>query len=168
MELSKYSFHGQCTDRSRVPYTMVTFVVYENALEQAYKWVDRSTVSSAAITGINLGSGLIAGVAAAVVSQPADTLLSKVNKKKAESGEGALRRLWKIARDTGLRGSYIGIRARLLMVGGMTATQFAIYGDVKKVCSPLAAVPADYVKIINELLTIGSGCNWGDRDQIGG
>jgi solute carrier family 25 phosphate transporter 3 len=127
---------------------MAAFVVYENALEQAYTWVDKSTISSPAITGINLGSGLIAGIAAALVSQPADTMLSKINKEKGETGEGTLRRLWKIARDTGLRGSYAGIRARLIMVGGMTAVQFAIYGDIKKVRSPLAA-PQEYLKRVN-------------------
>ncbi|KAI0436264.1 mitochondrial phosphate carrier protein [Xylaria telfairii] len=118
----------------QVPYTMATFVVYENALEQAYKWVDKSTVSSAGITGINLGSGLIAGIAATLVSQPADTMLSKINKTRSENGEGAFRRLWQIARETGIRGSYAGVRARLVMVGGMTALQFAVYGDIKKVC----------------------------------
>lgn len=117
---------------------MAAFVVYENVLEQAFKWVDKSTISSVAVTGINLGSGLAAGLAAALVSQPADTMLSKINKEKGETGEGTLRRLWNIARATGLRGSFVGIHARMIMVGGMTAIQFAIYGDVKKVCSPLA------------------------------
>ncbi|KAK3344519.1 mitochondrial phosphate carrier protein [Lasiosphaeria hispida] len=116
----------------QVPYTMATFVVYEHAVEQAYQWVDKSTISSAAITGINLGSGLIAGVAAALVSQPADTMLSKINQENGKSGQGTFGRLWKVARDTGLRGSYAGFRARLVMVGSMTAVQFAIYGDVKK------------------------------------
>ena len=127
---------------------MATFVVYEKALEEAYKRVDKSTISSAAITGINLGSGLIAGVAAALVSQLVDTMLSKINKEKGEPGEGTLRRLWNIARDMGLRGSYAGIRARLVMVGGMTAVQFAIYGDIKKVYSPFTTLTQEYVKII--------------------
>ncbi|KAJ8126789.1 hypothetical protein O1611_g6846 [Lasiodiplodia mahajangana] len=118
---------------------MASFVVYEHALEQAYKWVDKSTVSSVGITGINMGSGLIAGIAATLVSQPADTILSKINKGKGEAGEGTLRRLWTIARDTGLRGSYAGIRARLVMVGGMTALQFAVYGDIKK-AAPLETI----------------------------
>lgn len=116
----------------QVPYTMATFIVYENALEQAYKLVDRSTLSSPAITGINLGAGLIAGIAATLVSQPADTMLSKINQGKGETGEGPLRRLWRIAGDMGLRGSYAGVRARLVMVGGMTALQLAVYGDIKK------------------------------------
>ncbi|KAI0191058.1 mitochondrial phosphate carrier protein [Astrocystis sublimbata] len=116
----------------QVPYTMATFVVYENALEQIYKRVDKTTVSSAGVTGINLGSGLIAGIAATLVSQPADTMLSKINKGKAEAGEGIMKRLWRIAKETGVRGSYAGVRARLVMVGGMTALQLAVYGDIKK------------------------------------
>lgn len=141
MQLSKVPFLGMSINSSRVPYTMAAFVVYENALEQAYTWVDKSTVSSAATTGINLGSGLLAGFAAAIVSQPADTVLSKINKDKGEPGDGTLRRVWKIAKDTGLRGSFVGTRARLIMVGGMTAIQFGIYGDIKNVCSPSASLP---------------------------
>ena len=38
-----------------------------------------------------------------------------------------------IAKELGLRGSYSGIGARLFMVGTLTAGQFAIYGDIKKV-----------------------------------
>ncbi|GAB1315655.1 Mitochondrial phosphate carrier protein [Madurella fahalii] len=116
----------------QVPYTMASFVVYENTLEQIYKHVDKSAVSGTAITGINIASGLIAGVAAAVVSQPADTLLSKINKDKGATGESTFGRLLRLARGMGVRGSFAGIRARIIMVGGMTAVQFAIYGDIKK------------------------------------
>jgi solute carrier family 25 phosphate transporter 3 len=80
-----------------------------------------------------LGSGLIAGFAAAIVSQPADTMLSKINKTKGLPGEGTMSRLIKIGGELGLRGSYTGIGARLFMVGTLTAGQFAIYGDIKRV-----------------------------------
>ncbi len=116
---------------SRVPYTAATFVVYEHVIEQVYKWVDKAAMSGPATTAINLGSGMVAGVAAAFVSHPADTWLSKVNGQKSETGEGTLRRLWKISRDAGLRGSFSSLPARLVMVGGMTAVQFGIYGDIK-------------------------------------
>jgi solute carrier family 25 phosphate transporter 3 len=114
-----------------VPYTATTFVVYEHVLEQAYKWVDKATISGPATTAINLGCGMVAGVAAAFVSHPADTWLSKVNGEKGQTGEGTLARLWRIARDAGVRGSFSGLPARLVMVGGMTAVQFGIYGDIK-------------------------------------
>ncbi|MCJ1352108.1 MAG: mitochondrial phosphate carrier protein [Icmadophila ericetorum] len=116
----------------QVPYTMAKFVVYEKVAEAIYQRVDKSKTSDAMQTTINLGSGLMAGFAAAIVSQPADTMLSKINKTKGLPGESTTSRLIKIARELGLRGSYVGIGARLFMVGTLTAGQFAIYGDIKK------------------------------------
>ena len=120
------------SDHSRVPYTMAKFVVYEKVAEAVYKRIDKSTASDGMQTAVNLGSGLIAGFAAALVSQPADTMLSKINKTKGLPGEGTTSRLFKIGRELGLRGSFGGIGARLVMVGTLTAGQFAIYGDIKK------------------------------------
>ena len=111
---------------------MAKFVVYEKVAEAVYKRVDKSKASDGMQTVINLGSGLMAGFAAALVSQPADTMLSKINKTKGLPGEGTTSRLIKIAKELGLRGSYTGIGARLFMVGTLTAGQFAIYGDIKK------------------------------------
>jgi hypothetical protein len=72
----------------------------------------------------------MAGFAAAFVSQPADTMLSKINKTKGLPGEGTMTRLVKIGKELGIRGSYSGIGARLFMVGTLTAGQFAIYGGM--------------------------------------
>ena len=93
---------------------------------------DKSTMTPGTVTGVNLGSGLLAGFAAAIVSQPADTMLSKINKTKGMPGESTVSRLVKIAGELGLRGSFAGLPTRLFMVGGLTAGQFAIYGDIKK------------------------------------
>jgi solute carrier family 25 (mitochondrial phosphate transporter), member 3 len=111
---------------------MAKFVVYEKVAEAIYRQYPKKTLSDGMQTTVNLGSGLIAGFAAAIVSQPADTMLSKINKTKGAPGEGTTSRLIKIGRELGLRGSYAGIGARLFMVGTLTAFQFAIYGDVKK------------------------------------
>ncbi|KAK0705155.1 mitochondrial phosphate carrier protein [Lasiosphaeris hirsuta] len=116
----------------QIPYTMSKFVVYEKVAEFAFSVFPKKDLSDIAQTGVNLGSGLIAGFAAAFVSQPADTMLSKINKSKGAPGEGTTTRLIKIGKELGLRGSYTGIGARLFMVGTLTAFQFAIYGDLKK------------------------------------
>ncbi|KAI9780394.1 MAG: mitochondrial phosphate carrier protein [Peltula sp. TS41687] len=107
----------------QVPYTMAKFVVYEKVSELIFRQVDKSTLSNGALTGVNLGSGLIAGFAAALVSQPADTMLSKINKTKGAPGEGTVSRLYKIARELGLRGSFGGLGARLFMVGTLTGRE---------------------------------------------
>jgi solute carrier family 25 phosphate transporter 3 len=124
----------------QVPYTMSKFVVYEKVAEAIYRRVDKNTASDGTKTVINLGSGLIAGFAAAIVSQPADTMLSKINKTKGLPGEGTTSRLFKIAGELGFRGSFAGLGARLFMVGTLTAGQFAIYGDIKRVLGAVGGV----------------------------
>jgi solute carrier family 25 (mitochondrial phosphate transporter), member 3 len=119
---------------------MAKFVVYEKCIETVYSRVDKSTLSDSLQTAVNLGSGLMAGFAAALVSQPADTMLSKINKTKGAPGEGTTSRLIKIAKELGLKGSYTGIGARLFMVGTLTAGQFAIYGDIKKLLGATGGV----------------------------
>lgn len=117
---------------------MTKFVAYEKISEAILATLDKDNLSGGAQTTVNLGSGLLAGFAAAIVSQPADTMLSKINKTKGLPGESTLSRLVKIAGELGLRGSFTGLPTRLFMVGGLTAGQFAIYGDIKKALGKLA------------------------------
>ncbi|KAK3386927.1 mitochondrial carrier domain-containing protein [Podospora didyma] len=117
----------------QIPYTMSKFVVFEKVSELVFGVFPKKDMSPSMQTVANLGSGLMAGFAAAIVSQPADTMLSKINKTKGAPGEGTTVRLIKIAKELGLRGSYTGIGARLFMVGTLTAGQFAIYGSLKDV-----------------------------------
>jgi solute carrier family 25 (mitochondrial phosphate transporter), member 3 len=119
---------------------MAKFVVFEKVSEAAFKQFPKDKLSDVAQTGVNLGSGLIAGFAAAIISQPADTMLSKINKTKGLPGESTVSRLVKIAGELGLRGSFSGIGARLFMVGTLTAGQFAIYGDIKKALGAVGGV----------------------------
>lgn len=111
---------------------MTKFVAFEKVAETVFARLDKSKLSDGAQTTVNLGSGLIAGFAAAIVSQPADTMLSKINKTKGLPGESTVARLVKIAGELGIRGAFAGLPTRLVMVGGITAGQFAIYGDIKK------------------------------------
>ncbi|KAI0017302.1 mitochondrial phosphate carrier protein [Xylariomycetidae sp. FL0641] len=124
----------------QVPYTVTKFVAYEKIAEAILARLDKNNLSGAAATTVNLGSGLLAGFAAAIVSQPADTMLSKINKTKGLPGESTVSRLFKIAGELGLRGSFAGLPTRLFMVGGLTAGQFALYGDIKKALGATKAV----------------------------
>lgn len=78
---------------------MTKFVVFEKVSEAFFATLDKSKLSNGAQTGVNLGSGLIAGFAAAIISQPADTMLSKINKTKGLPGESTVSRLIKIASE---------------------------------------------------------------------
>ena len=126
---------------------MAKFVVFEKVSESIYRQLDRETISDSTKTGVNLTSGLIAGLAAAVVSQPADTMLSKINKTQGLPGEGTVSRLIKIAKDLGLKGSFSGIGARLVLVGAITAGQFGIYGRCLLHCSSIR--PTEMKQVIS-------------------
>jgi len=118
----------------QVPYTMAKFVVYERLAEAIFeKLGPKDKLSNGTLTAVNLGSGLGAGFVAAFISQPADTLLSKVNKQKGVEGQSITSRLVQLAKDLGPKGLFTGLGARLVMVGTLTAFQFAIYGDIKRV-----------------------------------
>lgn len=113
---------------------MTKFVVYEQVSELIFHSLStpKEAQSNSTITAINLGSGLVAGVCAAIISQPADTLLSKINKQKGAEGEGIASRLATLAKQLGPRGLFLGLGTRCFMVGTLTAGQFAIYGDIKR------------------------------------
>ncbi|KAK0537551.1 mitochondrial phosphate carrier protein [Tilletia horrida] len=118
----------------QIPYNMGKFATMEVVLESALKATNKkkADLKGGEATLYNLGSGLIAGFAAATISQPADTLLSKINKQKALPGETVTSRLVKMSGELGVRGLFTGLGTRLVMVGSITAGQFAIYGEIKK------------------------------------
>jgi solute carrier family 25 phosphate transporter 3 len=72
---------------------------------------------------VSLGSGVVAGVIAAIISHPADTLLSKVNKPGAGGEGSAIKRMGVIAAETGyLKLCTQGLAARCIMVRARTHT----------------------------------------------
>lgn len=124
----------------QIPYNIAKFLVFERAAEAIFKAIPtpKSEMSTASLTGVNLGAGIIAGCAAAFVSQPADTLLSKVNKTKKAPGQSTIGLLAQLAGQLGVKGSFAGLPTRLVMVGTLTSLQFTIYGSLKKTlgCPP--------------------------------
>jgi solute carrier family 25 phosphate transporter 3 len=113
----------------QIPYTMAKFAVQQQAAEVIYTGMgtDPSKCSKSTVMGVSLTSGVMAGIVAATISQPADGLLSKINKKGA-GGEGAMfTRLGRIAAETGFKKLCLeGLPARWVHVGTITAGQFAI------------------------------------------
>jgi len=113
----------------QIPYTIAKFVVQDYAQESIYSmFFPKRDCGSGTKFGISLTSGVIAGVAAAIISHPADTLLSKIN-KAGEGGEGNMFvRMARIAKEQGPRNlCLVGLPARCVMIGGITAGQFGIF-----------------------------------------
>jgi len=63
-------------------------------------------------------SGYIAGVFCAVVSHPADTMVSKLNSVKGSDSLG--KNISKIYADIGFMGLWNGLLTRIFMVGTLT------------------------------------------------
>merc|ERR1712072_1070497 len=116
----------------QIPYTMAKFAVQGAAAESIYGTLpDRSTLGKGTKMGVSIASGVIAGVAAAIISHPADTLLSKINKAGA-GGEGTMFvRLGRIASEIGfVKLATVGLGARCVMIGTLTAGQFLIFDSL--------------------------------------
>ncbi|KAI5859595.1 mitochondrial phosphate carrier protein [Durotheca rogersii] len=119
----------------QVPYAVGQFSVHEAAVELIYRTIgperkDRLTQWQS--TGVELSSGIVAGVAAAVLSHPADTLLSAINKGAGDRKQGATSRMFSLARQFGPRRLLLtGLGPRVVMTCGLVAGQFVIYAQCK-------------------------------------
>jgi len=117
----------------QIPYTMAKFAVQGSAANTIYGMLGSSPekMSKGSNVMVSLGSGVIAGVAAAIISHPADTLLSKVNKAGAGGTGSMMSRLVNIANETGYgKLCTQGLPARCVMIGSLTAGQFGIFDIV--------------------------------------
>ena len=117
----------------QVPYTMAKFAVQGVTAEYIYNSMGKTPKDCPGSTNISvsLASGVVAGVIAAIISHPADTLLSKINKPGAGGTGSTMTRLAKIASDTGyVKLCTQGLGARCFMIGTLTAGQFGIFDSV--------------------------------------
>ncbi|SCZ98937.1 BZ3500_MvSof-1268-A1-R1_Chr3-1g05720 [Microbotryum saponariae] len=143
----------------QIPFALGQFVTNEWAHETVYKQLSaekRKNLSVLEETGITLGCGVVAGISAAVLSHPADTLLSQINKGKGGKG-GIFKRLGTLASEAGPAGLFSGLGPRVVrltghrrvtrrlepdvssslgdvqvMTAGLVSAQFFLYGTIKK------------------------------------
>ncbi|KAL5288010.1 SLC25A3 family protein [Megaselia abdita] len=111
----------------QIPYTMMKFSCFERTVELLYKHIvpkPRSECNKAEQLGVTFVAGYIAGVFCAVVSHPADVVVSKLNQAK---GASAL----DVAKSLGFMGMWNGLTPRIIMIGTLTALQWFIYDGVK-------------------------------------
>lgn len=116
----------------QIPYTMVKFASFENIVAQIYVYLGKAPAQCTPLqqTGVSFLGGYIAGIFCAVVSHPADVMVSKINseKKATESvGEAILRIYSKI----GFAGLWNGLPVRIAMIGTLTGFQWLIYDSFK-------------------------------------
>ncbi|KAJ3573989.1 hypothetical protein NP233_g2060 [Leucocoprinus birnbaumii] len=118
----------------QIPFALGQFTVNELCHELVYRNISeeqRKSLTAASRLSIDLGSGVIAGFAAAFLSQPADTLLSKINKGQGPKRSMA-RHLSELLSEAGVRGLFTGLGPRMIMTAGLVSSQFVMYGSIKE------------------------------------
>jgi Mitochondrial carrier protein len=97
---------------------MMKFASFERVVEAIYDYLpgQKSDYSKGAQTGVSFAGGYIAGILCAIVSHPADVLVSKLNadRKPGESFGSATGRIYK---DIGFKGLWNGLPVRIVMIG---------------------------------------------------
>uniref|UniRef100_A0A6V1NB69 Uncharacterized protein n=1 Tax=Heterosigma akashiwo TaxID=2829 RepID=A0A6V1NB69_HETAK len=131
---AKYNFpFGSLTPlwSRQIPYTMAKFYFFEKVVEFFYSNVftePRSSYAKSTQLGVTFASGYIAGVICAIVSHPADTVVSKMGK-----AENAGKSPVAILSELGMGGVWQGLGVRILMIGTLTGLQWWIYDSFKTV-----------------------------------
>ena len=72
---------------------------------------------------VTFAAGYIAGVFCAIVSHPADTMVSKLQEKGSTIGS--------VYAKIGMSGLWAGLGTRIIMIGTLTAAQWFIYDGFK-------------------------------------
>lgn len=119
----------------QVPYAVGQFSVHEAANEAIFRALGpekKARLTQLEATGVELTSGVLAGVAAAVLSHPADTLLSAINKGAGDRSQDTTARMLSLAREFGPKRLLLtGLGPRIVMTCGLVAGQFVIYAQCK-------------------------------------
>ncbi|XP_023311912.1 phosphate carrier protein, mitochondrial-like [Anoplophora glabripennis] len=111
----------------QIPYTMAKFACFERTVEILYKYVmpkPRAECTKGEQLLVTFAAGYIAGVFCAVISHPADTVVSKLNQEKGSTALEAAKKL-------GMAGLWKGLTPRIIMIGTLTGLQWFIYDAFK-------------------------------------
>ncbi|KAJ1798659.1 Cu/Pi carrier [Coemansia sp. RSA 2598] len=117
----------------QIPYTMVKFASFENIVEAIYSRVLRrpkDRFSKAQQLGVTFAAGYMAGILCAIVSHPADTIVSKLNSVGKDPG-GKNPSVSAILNELGFAGVWAGLLPRIFMIGTLTAAQWFIFDSFK-------------------------------------
>ncbi|XP_012454445.1 mitochondrial phosphate carrier protein 3, mitochondrial [Gossypium raimondii] len=112
----------------QIPYTMMKFASFETIVEMIYKYgipTPKEQCSKNLQLGVSFAGGYVAGVFCAIVSHPADNLVSFLNNAKGATVGDAVKKL-------GLWGLFTrGLPLRIVMIGTLTGAQWGIYDAFK-------------------------------------
>lgn len=102
----------------QIPYTMMKFASFETIVKAIYGYLpgQKSDYGKGAQTGVSFAGGYLAGILCAIVSHPADVMVSKLNANR-QPGEAFGAAMGRIYRDIGFSGLWNGLPVRIVMIG---------------------------------------------------
>ena len=116
----------------QIPYTMMKFASFETIVAAIYDYLPKpkSEYGKGTQTAVSFTGGYLAGILCAIISHPADVMVSKLNqtRKAGESGGQAAKRIYG---EIGMRGMWNGLGVRIFMIGTLTGAQWLIYDSFK-------------------------------------
>jgi solute carrier family 25 (mitochondrial phosphate transporter), member 3 len=102
----------------QIPYTMMKFASFETIVAAIYNYLPgtKSDYGKGVQTAVAFSGGYLAGILCAIVSHPADVMVSKLNAERApgESFGGAMSRIYS---KIGFTGLWNGLPVRIVMIG---------------------------------------------------
>lgn len=114
----------------QIPYTVAKFYFFEKAVSMFYTHVftePRESYSKNTQLGVTFLSGYTAGIVCAIVSHPADSIISQLGK-----AENKGKSIGAIASDVGFMNLMTrGLSTRIIMIGTLTGLQWWIYDTFK-------------------------------------
>lgn len=117
----------------QIPYTMCKFATFEKVVELIYTKAlprPKREYSPVQQTAVSFVGGYIAGIMCAIVSHPADVMVSKINNERKPT-ESTMQATSRIYGKIGFAGLWNGLPVRIFMIGTLTGMQWLIYDSFK-------------------------------------
>lgn len=118
----------------QVPNTMIKFATYENTVKFFYTYIfkrNKLDYSKSKQLTVTFLSGYVAGIFCCLFSNPADTIVSKLNYIKTDKNQKLTSAVKKIYNEIGFFGLWRGFNTRVLIVGTLSAFEWLIYDFFK-------------------------------------
>jgi solute carrier family 25 phosphate transporter 3 len=102
---------------------MMKFASFERIVEMIYNYLpgQKSDYNKASQTAVAFSGGYLAGILCAIVSHPADVMVSKLNANRLP-GEAFGAAMGRIYKEIGFKGLWNGLPVRIVMIGTLVGS----------------------------------------------
>lgn len=131
---------------------MMKFASFETIVEMIYNSLpgQKSDYNKGAQTAVAFTGGYLAGILCAVVSHPADVMVSKLNANR-QAGEAFGAAMSRIYKDIGFGGLWNGLPVRIVMIGTLVSASVSVSQIMTDLLSPLDRTAVDDVCVTSDL-----------------